>query len=210
MSERIIPKTNNLGRPPIDRAGKSYGELTALYIVRADPQAVWLCQCSCGKQVEVRSSSLGGGHTKSCGCRMRVRGHGKTGTLEWKRWYTMWRRCTDKNNKAYELYKNRTPPEQWKDFSVFLSDMGPIPSEKHTVERIDNDKPYGPDNCKWATMAEQRKNTSSTIWVMCKEVKMTTTDACALVGICSSTVFHRYSRSKDMLKASNGLFDICL
>jgi hypothetical protein len=90
--------------------------------------------------------------------------HGLTNTVEHRVWRRIRRRCYSPQFHCYARYGGRGIKvcDRWQDFINFLADMGPRPSSKHTVERINNDGDYEPSNCKWATMAEQNKNRSNT------------------------------------------------
>jgi hypothetical protein len=75
-------------------------------------------------------------------------------------WRKMRSRCNDTNNAEYRYYGGRgiRVCERWADFAVFMMDMGARPTPAHTIDRINNDGNYEPDNCRWATMAEQNRN----------------------------------------------------
>lgn len=88
------------------------------------------------------------------------RKHGKRGEPEWQIWSQMKQRCSNPNNKQYKNYGARgiTVCDRWKDsFANFYEDMGKRP-DNHSIDRIDNDKGYSPDNCKWIPNEEQSKN----------------------------------------------------
>lgn len=151
--------------------------------------------CDCGKSLETRLDSLGI-DILSCGCLnaelIKQRGgnnktHGLTGTGTYKSWAEMWARCTNPNHHKYHLYKNRTPPEAWRDFEVFLADMGLRP-DGFSIERVNNDLPYGPINCVWLPMAEQGKNTSRVNFVLFEGKRYTIADASRALGLSPKTV----------------------
>lgn len=86
-------------------------------------------------------------------------------TVEYQAWAAMWARCTDPNHIGYDRYKGYAPPDSWKDFAVFFQELGKKPTPEHSLDRIKNEEPYGPGNCKWSTMAEQNRNQSSNVWI---------------------------------------------
>lgn len=90
-----------------------------------------------------------------------VKTHGGTGTPEYEAWRHMVRRCVNPKDPAYKYYGARGIGvcDRWRDdFLVFLTDMGLRPSSNHSLDRIDNQKSYSPDNCRWATWIEQNNN----------------------------------------------------
>ncbi len=87
---------------------------------------------------------------------------------EYPREYTSWQgarnRCNNPNNKRYEDYGGRGIKmcKRWQSFEMFIHDMGPKPGLEYSLDRIDNDGPYSPENCKWSTQKEQRLNKYNT------------------------------------------------
>lgn len=155
-----------MGRPPrTDLLGRRFGRLIALeYIIGKR----WRCRCDCGNELTVMTCHLRRGDTNSCGClqkellskRRKTHGHSH-GTAEYAAWHHMKQRCEDVNHPAYKNYGARgiTVCERWrKDFTAFLADMGLKPHPRLTLERVNNEKGYSPENCTWATYYQQIHN----------------------------------------------------
>jgi hypothetical protein len=148
--------------------GRRFGRLTVISDAGNNKysNAQWLCLCDCGATKTVGGRSLRVGKSQSCGCvtlevnRSRMTRHGKTGTCEHNIWLTMRDRCRNPKNHKFSAYGGRgiAVCDRWNSFEAFLADMGPRPTSRHSIDRIDNDGNYEPDNCRWATSKEQRAN----------------------------------------------------
>jgi len=153
-----------------DITGVRSGKLVATEFVgvRPDHAAMWKCQCDCGNTIVVQGRKLTGQRQISCGCArgLGITQHGHTkngkGTPTYVSWQHMKDRCTNVKHKHYHNYGARgiTVCESWQNFNNFLADMGERPPLT-TLHRIDNDKPYSKENCKWSTVLEQN-------WDLCK------------------------------------------
>lgn len=133
------------------------------------------------------------------------RQHRDSNTPEHRIWIGMRSRCASPSNPAYKNYGGRGIKvcERWAIYENFLSDMGRRPSPKHTLERRDNDRDYTPDNCTWATRAQQLRNKRNNVFVTLRGTRMIVNDAAALIGIAPSTLRYRIRRGLPLEK-SNG------
>lgn len=162
---------------PIDLTGQRFGRLVVIgrSLESKHGEATWLCQCDCGNTSIVRGSYLRGGNTQSCGCyghELSVRGErrrthsgsrdgGKKRRL-YRIWIAMKTRCYNHNSKNYKNYGGRgiTICAEWlHDFAAFRDwAMSCGYQDDLSIDRINVDGNYCPDNCRWATRKEQRHN----------------------------------------------------
>ena len=121
---------------------------------------LWKCICVCGTEVLVTTHSLKNYEKKSCGCKTKAETsgtHGMTGTPTHNTWRTMVERCTKSYHKSYDRYNSVEIDTKWMNFEGFYEDMGERP-EGMTLDRIDNNKGYNKENCRWATDSQQQQN----------------------------------------------------
>lgn len=184
----------------IDLTGKTFGKLTVVGgFRRKNGRSYWTCRCECGVIKDVEGCTLRGGQTKSCGCYSReataakLRKYGKRASTirEYRIWQSMKARCQYQTRRSWAAYGGRgiTVCERWNEsFPAFLEDMGPAPSVKHSIDRIDNDKGYCPENCRWATNREQSLNRRNNRRLTLNGVTLTSKEWSEKIGIDRGTI----------------------
>lgn len=191
--------------------GSRFGKLIVILKTgaRRRGQIVWECKCDCGVVKGIASYYLTSGAVVSCGCHGRsiigknTTTHGKSGTPEHTVWKLMRQRCVNPNVDRYANYGGRgvVVCERWNSFSNFLADMGPRPSESHSIERKNNDGNYEPGNCVWATREVQANNTRSNRFIEARRLRLTLAQWSRVLGVKAETLSWRIKRGWPTEKA---------
>jgi hypothetical protein len=193
----------------IDIAGQRFGRWTVLH--RSDEyrdggKAAWLCRCDCGHERVVNGASLRRGLSKSCGClnseltRTRIirqsTTHGMTNSPEWRSWMSMLTRCynhSDRHNFLHYGGAGIFVCDLWRySFEDFYRDMG-IRPEGTTLDRVDGQGHYCPNNCRWATATQQNRNRRNVRWLEHDGRTMTIQDWADVTGLTPAAIYQRLS-----------------
>lgn len=195
----LVKKVNDL-------IGKKFNKLTVIDRGLANSkrrEVMWVCQCECGKTTQVSTDDLKNGHNKSCGC-LR---HELSRTRIYDIWQGMNRRCYDKNTREYKRYGGRGIAicDEWKnDFISFYNwAMENGYQENLTIDRIDNNGDYKPDNCRWITNAEQCLNRRTNRYVTYNEETKTISQWAKEKNLKFCTLSHRLDSGWSVEKALN-------
>jgi hypothetical protein len=201
--------------PRADLVGKTFGKLLVLEFVGRPTRgtsgdSLWRCRCECGEESVARGCNLKTGKSRSCGCAIAPAllksniTHGMYNAPERRVWTGIKTRCFNQNEKNWKYYGGRgiTVCARWlgeNGFSNFLSDVGPRPSSKHSIEREDVNGNYEPGNCVWATKKEQMLNRQNTLRISHEGKSVPLKTVCDLVGV------NYYSARCRMRKGQNPL-----
>lgn len=165
-----------------------------------DGRPQWRCLCECGNFTIVSSRNLRSGGTKSCGCWRKEKigqerkTHGMSKTTIYYIWSGIRKRCMDRKHPQYHRYGGRgiNICLRWRySFDNFLADMGERPSNRHSVERDDNDGDYEPNNCKWATAKEQANNRRNNRKMLFEGELLSVAEIARRIGIGRDTLTYR-------------------
>lgn len=170
-----------------------------------------LCRCACGKEKVCNAGHVKSGRSQSCGCRRteqlveRNTKHGDTGSREYRIWKGMIKRCSNKNDSAFARYGGRgiTVCSRWLGdggYQNFLRDMGRAPVPQSTIERIDNEAGYDPENCRWASRKVQARNKRNNFEITYDDRTQCLTAWAEELGIPWGCLHYRITRAKWSVK----------
>lgn len=171
QEKEILPGIpNSEKKTPANLIGQRFFRLVVFEKIIKNKKVRWKLKCDCGGETEADTQTLRRGYCKSCGCyqieksKQMNTSHGKKGTRVYNIWNSMKMRCINKNQKDYNRYGGIGIKicDEWMSFENFYKDMGD-PEKGMSLERIDNNKGYSKENCKWATYKEQGHNKKTTI-----------------------------------------------
>ena len=195
----------------IPMIGKRFGRLVVISEIGKNEKGeyMWFCQCDCGNTTLGKGNLLRHGNKRSCGCLAkengikvgnRTRKHGMHGTRLYFIWQNMKNRCNKPTDSHFHNYGGRgiSVCSEWEnDFSKF-SDWAIASgyTEELTIDRIDNNKGYSPDNCRWVSKAAQNRNKRNSILIEYEGKTQTLSEWAREKGIHKSTLVYRYHQGK--------------
>lgn len=186
---------------PVDLTGQRIGKWS---VVREGTKSNWdrrrwVCRCECGREQLVNAGDLQKGESlgcKYCANREKKVTHGMTKTPTFVSWTRMLQRCYNSKYNRFNDYGGRgiTVCDRWRDsFETFFKDMGERPRGL-TLERIDNNGNYDPDNCRWATPKEQAENRRNNVWIEWQGETKTQADWARQLGVSNGFINYYLKR----------------
>ncbi len=202
-----------MGKPRIDLTGQRFGKLLVLGFAEEQRgyASRFLCLCDCGNKKVVMGQNIKSGSTASCGCRQiergRELGRGQRKYSESQKsclrsWKAMNSRCRNEKNVEYRNYGGRGIKicKRWNSFWKFYEDMGDRPKGT-SLDRINNNGNYEPNNCRWATPLEQSRNTRKIRFVEWEGSKVPLGELCERLGLRKGTVGKRLDKGYSLEEA---------
>lgn len=201
-------------RPLKDQTGRRFGRLVVCGTVELDnppgSNHLMSVNCDCGALVVARMTAMRSGNTRSCGCLQRevtaarneVHGLSRAHPREYRSWKDMRARCNNPNNADYPNYGGRgiAVCSRWADFALFFADMGPRPEGK-TLDRINSNGGYSPDNCRWLDSEGQANNQRRVPLFTIDGESLSIAQWCRRYGVLRSTVAYRVKRGMALKEA---------
>ena len=193
----------------VDITGNKYNRLTVISFSHSNKGTFWNVKCDCGNELKVNGAMLKNGHTKSCGCYRkeklvnRTTKHKLCNTPTYTTWDSMIQRCSNKHNQNYHRYGERGIKvcDKWLKFECFIEEMGLRPPS-FTLDRIDNNKGYYKENCRWVNQKMQANNTSKNVNITYNGETHTVSEWAEKLNISRSTLNNRLFRSKWTIEKS--------
>lgn len=185
-----------------DLTNKRFGKLLVVENTnkKRNKKTIWLCKCDCGNYKEVQVDNLTSGHTKSCGC---LNGKGYKHNLKNTRLYYIWscmkQRCYNENHKQYKDYGQRGIKicNEWHEFINFYNwAINNDYQDNLTIDRINNNGNYEPDNCRWVNMKIQSNNRRSNHIIEYKNETHTLKEWCDILKLNYKTIQTRINSLK--------------
>ena len=178
----------------INLAGKKFGMWE---VIEYKGKSKWLCKCECGTIREVVTGTLNNGSSKCCGC-LKIK-HGQEGTKLYKIWGHMKERCFNRNNKSYSSYGERgiKVVNEWLEFNnfyIWANNNGY--KEGLSIDRIDVNGDYSPNNCRFITMKEQQSNKRNNRYITINNITKTVSQWAELVGLDRHTILYRLNKGE--------------
>lgn len=202
--------------------GQVFGRLTVLGLSdlknSKNRSRLWVCVCTCGNKVVKDTTHLKNGHVKSCGClqkehmdefKEKLAGrvtHGMSRERLFRIWDGMIKRCEDAASCSYKNYGGRgiTVCEEWHSLESFIEwARNNGYSEDLSIDRIDNNAGYSPDNCRWANRIEQANNKRNNILITYNGETHTLPEWSTITGIKQATLRYRMGSGWDIYEVMN-------
>lgn len=196
-------------RPVVIPVGSTFGDWTVIGDqYRSNKMTFVPCRCVCGAERDLHAGNLRSGKSTGCGCRAggkitaRKTRHGLSDGPEHQTWQAIRKRCENPHNPSFKDYGARGifVCDRWREsFENFLADMGPRPGPGYSIDRINNDGPYSPENCRWATKVEQNRNRRNTVRVMFNGRERTLGEVAEETGIKITVLSARYHAGRPLI-----------